>query len=492
MNVARPDPLVFGQRLRHLRRARGLTLDSLGSRIGKRASYLSLIENGRREVRLSLIEELAAALGVTAADLVAPAPPSRRARLEIALERAQEEQLYKELHLPWIKPSAQVPSDVIEHILTLFDALKQRLPLQSQTPEAARRANRALRAEMAATGNYFPEIEEAAADALAAAGYEGGGAVGERVLTDLMAWFGFTLHRVQDLPDSAWSVTDLANRRIYIEQRNALPDRRARSVVLQTLGHFVLGHADPADFSQFLRQQVEASYFAGAVLAPEKQTVELLARARKEGDIAAEDLKEAFYLSYEMAAHRLTNLLTHHFHLKVHFLRSDDAGIIWKAYENDGVPFPVDADGVIEGQRACREWGARRAFVSHDRFVDNAQYTTSPAGLYWCRTHVSTEDRPHHAITIGARAEDARFFRGHETTHTATSGCPDGDCCRRPPTDLASRWETKAWPHARADGHVLATLPAGAFAGVDLYEVYSFLDRRAPEPDQKSEVPSPE
>src|SRR5205085_826054 len=137
--------------------------------------------------------------------------------------------------------------------------------------------------------------------------YSGSGAIAERMLTDLVAHFGFSLHRVHDLPISVRSVTDLAHHRVYIHQRNALPTRAARSVVLQTLGHFALGHTDPASFGEYLHQQVEANYFAGAVLAPERPTVEFLGRARHAHDISVEDLKEVFYVSYEMAAHRLTN-----------------------------------------------------------------------------------------------------------------------------------------------------------------------------------------
>jgi transcriptional regulator with XRE-family HTH domain len=41
------DLATFGQQLRHLRRARGLTLTELGQRIGRAPSALSLLENGR-------------------------------------------------------------------------------------------------------------------------------------------------------------------------------------------------------------------------------------------------------------------------------------------------------------------------------------------------------------------------------------------------------------------------------------------------------------
>lgn len=478
MAIASAETLLFGQRLRHLRRARGLTLDALGDKVGKPAPYLSQLENGRREARLSLIEALASALGVTAADLLDGTAPSRRARLEVDLQQAQDDPLYRSLRLPWLKPSAKVPDDVLQHVLTLFEALKDRsAPVD---PELPRRANAEVRAEMRAAGNYYADIEQLAGDALAASGYDGSGAVAERTLSDLVAHFGFDLHRVQDLPVSTQAVADLRHRRIYIHQRNALPTRVARSVVLQTLGHFALGHAEPADFGEFLRQRVQANYFAGAVLAPERPAVDLMARAKREGDLSAEDLKQVFYISYEMAAHRLTNLATHHLGVPVHFLRADDEGVIWKAYENDGMPFPVDAAGVIEGQRVCRWWGARRAFGSGDRFADHAQYTETPAGRYWCLTHIEIDRHPHEAVSVGTTADHARWFRGHGTTDEATSACPTGPCCRRPAPEAAARWNGRAWPWVRVPGHVLAAIPAGVYPGADVSELYDFLDRHAP------------
>src|SRR5690349_5217499 len=117
MAIARLDALVFGQRLRHLRRARGLTLEQLGELVGKQASFLSLVENGRREARLSLIDDVAHALGVSSAELLATEPPTRRARLEVELQRAQEDPLYRALDLPLLRPSRQVPHEYLEHVV---------------------------------------------------------------------------------------------------------------------------------------------------------------------------------------------------------------------------------------------------------------------------------------------------------------------------------------------------------------------------------------
>src|SRR5215471_18501319 len=88
------DFATFGQRLRHARRAKGLTLAELGTQVGRTPSVLSLIENGKREPRLSLVEQLAAALSVPVADLLRKQPPTRRAQLEIALEQAQRDPSY--------------------------------------------------------------------------------------------------------------------------------------------------------------------------------------------------------------------------------------------------------------------------------------------------------------------------------------------------------------------------------------------------------------
>ncbi|EMY35222.1 helix-turn-helix domain-containing protein, partial [Arthrobacter crystallopoietes BAB-32] len=41
-------------------------------------------------------------------------------------------------------------------------------------------------------------------------------------------------------------------------------------------------------------------------------------------------------------------------------------------------------------------------------------------------------------------------------------------------------WAGRAWPSARAQTHLLAAMPQGAFPGVDETEVYSFLTQHSP------------
>jgi XRE family transcriptional regulator, fatty acid utilization regulator len=473
----RIDFVTLGRRLRHARRGRGLTLAQLASRVGTAASALSLVENGRREPKLTLLQSLAEALDVPLDDLLRPEPPSRRASLEIALERAQRDPAFGTLGLAPLRPSPRVPTDVLEHVVALHDELRRRDERFAATPEAARRANVELRRRMRAQDNYYAEVERVAGEALRAVGHSGG-ALPQRAITDLAAHFGFTLHHVTDLPESTRSVTDMVHRRIYLPQRPAGHD--PRYVVLQTLGHFAMGHTDPKDFADFLSQRVEANYFAAALLVPEAAAVRFLVDAKRDRVLSMEDLRDVFAVSHETAAHRFTNLATHHLGIPVHFSRTDATGTIYKAYENDGLPFPTDATGAIEGQLACRQYTSRRVFGSADRYGTYTQYTDTPAGTFFCTAHVEPAGGGEFAVTVGVPFQHARWFRSADSQRRRRSGCPAPACCKRPPVDLAEKWEGQAWPSARAHSHLLAALPPGTFPGVDTTDVYAFLERHAP------------
>jgi predicted transcriptional regulator len=366
---------------------------------------------------------------------------------------------------------------VLEHLVAVAAELRVQQSKPAATPEEARAANAALRAAMRERGNYFDAIEREAASALRAGGYSGG-ALSQGMLVSVVSHHGFAVRYVQDLPRTVRSLTDLRNRRIYVKQE-PVGAHSPRAVVLQALGHFRLDHQVPRDFADFLRQRVEANYFAAAVLMPEPAAAPVLAAAKQSRDLAVEDLVDLFSVSYEMAAHRFTNLATHHLDLPCHFVKNDASGIIYKAYENDGVVFPSDPSGAIEGQRLCREWSGRQVFGAADRFSPYCQYSDTSSGSYFCVAQVDPRAERGFAITLGVPFEHSRWFRGREVSTRRRSACPDGECCSRPPAALAERWEGQAWPSARAHSHILSALPAGSFPGVDDADVYEFLDRHA-------------
>lgn len=472
------DLATLGQRMRHFRTSAGLTLDQLGAAVGVAPSQLSLMENGKREPRLSLLGSVADRLGIPVAQLLEPTAPTERAGLEIELERAQSSPVYAELGLPVIRASKGMPDDTLRALVGLHHELARRSREAIATPEEARRANTELRAMMRERDNHLPEIEKLAEAQLKAVGHVSG-ALTHREVRQMAEHLGFELVHVNDLPHSARSVTDLENGRIYLPPASIPGGHGLRSMALQAIAHRLLDHAAPESYAEFLHQRLEINYFASACLMPLTQSVEFLRTAKAERNIAIEDFRDAFGTTHESAALRFTNLATPYLDMTWHFLRVGDDGAVYKAYENDGLRLPVDVTGSTEGEIVCRKWSARRAFARTNRTTEFYQYTDTPQGSFFESTQIGTSASDEFSITLGVPFGDSKWFRGRETTRREQSRCPDASCCKRPPAELAQHWSSRAWTSAKVHAHIFSPLPSGTFPGVDDRELYEFLESHA-------------
>jgi transcriptional regulator with XRE-family HTH domain/predicted transcriptional regulator len=469
------DLVTLGQRIRYFRTEAGLTLDQLGSQVGIAGSQLSLIENGRREPRLSLLSQIAATLHKELSELLADTPPTRRAGLEIELEKAQHSPVYASLGLPIIRPAKTMTDQSLEAMVGLHRELARRSREAIATPEEARRANTELRQHMRTLDNYLPQIEELAEETVRSVGHVSG-ALTHRSVSRIAERLGFELVHVGDLPHSARSVIDLENGRVYLPPASIPGGHGLRSMALQALAHRLLEHSEPQSYADFLQQRLEINYFAAACLMPRRQSIEFLQTAKNERNIAVEDFRDAFGVTHEAAALRFTNLATAHLDMTTHFLRVGDDGGVYKGYENDGLRLPLDVTGSIEGQLVCRRWSSRMAFTRTNRTTEFYQYTDTPEGTFFDSTQTGTADAEEFSITIGVPFAHSKWFRGRETTNRLESRCPDESCCRRPRTELSTRWSGKAWSSAKLHAHILSPLPSGTFPGVDDQELYEFLE----------------
>ena len=469
---------TLGHRIRHHRTRSGMTLDELGAAVGVAGSQLSLIENGKREPKLSLLQAIANATGTEVSDLISGEPPNRRAALEIELDRAQSSSVFRQLGIAPVRVNKGMPDETIESILGLHRELHRREREAIATPEEARRANTELRLKMRALDNHLPDIEALAEKQLKAAGHSSG-ALTHRTVSIMAEQLGFELLYVDDLPHSTRSVTDLEHGRIYLPPASIPGGHGLRSMALQAMAHRMLGHTPPTDYADFLQQRLEINYYAACCLIPETAGVAFLQQAKKDRNLAVEDFRDAFGVTHEAAGMRMTNLMTTHLDMRLHFLRVDESGALTRVYENDDLPLPMDVTGSVEGLTVCRKFSARAAFSQRNRTTEHYQYTDTPSGTFWCSTQTGSTDGGGFSITVGVPFDDARWWRGRETTDRAQSTCPDEACCRRPPAGIAERWSSKAWPSARVHTHMFSPLPRGAFPGVDDNEVYSFLDRHA-------------
>ena len=475
------DRLIIGKRIRHYRTRAGLTLEQLGDRVGVVASQLSLVENGKREPKLTLVQALSQTLGVDPSDLIRREAPDERSALEIELERAQSTPGYARLELPHIRSPKSLNDDALRALVGMHRELARRSRVAASTSEEARRANTTIRKQMQERNNYLPDIELIASDLMRRIGH-GAGAVTHREVAMAAELLGFTLIFVDDLPSNTRSITDLENGRIYLPPASIPGGHGLRSLALQAMGHRVLGHEKPKSYAAFLEQRLQINYFAAACLVPEAKAVDFLQYAKRNRNLAIEDFRDAFGVTHEAAAHRFTNLATHHLDLRVHHYRTDDAGALVRGYENDGIPFPVDDEGSIEGELLCAKWGGRTAFLRTDRTSEFYQYSDTPNGTYWTSVQTGQAESGTFAIACGVAFDDARWFRGRDTPIRESSTCPDESCCRTPSDRMKQRWDGKAWPSARMHAHVLSPLPTGTFPGVDDIEMFDFLSRHAPSP----------
>ena len=62
--------LRFGEKLRKLRKERGISQEELGGRAGLHRTYVSSVERGERNVSLETIDKLARGLGLPMGDLM--------------------------------------------------------------------------------------------------------------------------------------------------------------------------------------------------------------------------------------------------------------------------------------------------------------------------------------------------------------------------------------------------------------------------------------
>ncbi|HJB63146.1 MAG TPA: helix-turn-helix domain-containing protein, partial [Candidatus Microbacterium pullistercoris] len=111
------DAIAVGRRIRALRSAKKLTLAQLAEAVGRAPSQLSMIENGHREPRLSMLRAIARELGVTPDALLAQDELDPRSELEIALEREMRSPRLRALGIEPFRIPKGMPDEAIAAML---------------------------------------------------------------------------------------------------------------------------------------------------------------------------------------------------------------------------------------------------------------------------------------------------------------------------------------------------------------------------------------
>lgn len=427
--------LSVGRRLRELRQGKGMGQAELARRLGISAAYMSLIEKGHRNLPLELMWRALEALDVEPEPFL-QSLGERRA--EQSLGELLDEPLWRSLELDrddllMLSAEPRAVTTIaalfnlykntrtqLDHLLSVVARGEADRKARSTEPDA----DAGLRLELSPYDevadfvqrehNYFPEIEEqshalrtderlprrVSADALVQVLERRG----IRVEQSQGVGAGSVVRRF-DPEAGVLTLSDaLPEARRKFELAHViglaiLPAREGATGTALTLG--ARHHETPRLVTVHL-----ANYFAGALLMPYDDFFVAARTLRYDVD----RLAEAFDVSYEAAAHRLTNLADPKRRgVPLHFLRVDVAGNISKRYSATGLAFPVALG-------SCPKWVAHTAFLAPS--VVNKQYSVMPDGTtYLCFAKVTSQPLRGslvkgtvYSIGLGARVEDAAAF----------------------------------------------------------------------------------
>ncbi len=437
------EPLMFGTRVRALRRREKMTQAQLAERLGISASYLNLIENNRRPLTANLLLKLAEQFQL---DLTAFAP-SDEARILADLREVFAD--------PMFDSAPVTGADLRELAVTSPTAARAVLKLY-QGYCTARQSAESLAESVSVHGtsnvltaadpteevndllqrhsNYFPEIE-AAAEAL----WDEAGLHFDDVWGGLIDYLrkrrGIEVRVVR--ADQGKTMRRYDAKRGLITLSEVLPPRTRRfqlahqaglitcSDVIESLG--LHAEIDNEETRSLIRVAL-ANYFAAAVLMPYQPFYESAERGRYDIELLA----HRYRASFEQVCHRLTTLRRPGATgIPMHFIRIDIAGNISKRFSGSGIRMPRFSG-------ACARWNVHSAFLTPGMF--RIQLSRMPDGqIYFCVARTVrrdsgsfTKSRMMHSIGIGCELRHARkiVYSDGIDLENADATTPVGVTCR--------------------------------------------------------------
>lgn len=408
----------MGARIRALRRRSGIGQASLARTLGISASYLNLMENGRRPIPAPMLFSLAAALQVDVNAFSVDEGTSLHQELLAALG----EPIFDEVEV-----KAVDVADLVQHHPAMAAAMAllwRRYRSSQETVEklaslvtgaagavdASRLPSEEVNDLIQRNLNHFPEVEAAAEEIWARHGLSVP-VMFEALERVLRVDHGVEVRIVQDAPGGVIRRFDPETKVLSLWE--AAPPRSWHFQMAHQIGLLRLSEAfervgaDPqltTDESRSMCRMVLANYFAGALLMPYRPFLEAARSARYDVEI----LGHRFRTSFEQVCHRLTCMRRPgNEGLRFHFVKSDTAGNISKRFSGSGIEFARFGGG-------CPRWNVSMAFQTPGRI--RTQVSEMPDGTkYFCIAR-TVEKRlggyraaeVHYAIGVGCRLEDAR------------------------------------------------------------------------------------
>ena len=446
----RKAAIELGPRLRAWRQRQDMAQVRLAERLGISASYLNLIEHGRRPLTAPLLIRFAQEFDVDLGEFsTEDGAQNVHDLVELFGDGLFEGHDLSEDEI--VDFAARVPG-VSRAVLTLYEAYRE-----------AKDNSRTLASRMAATAdevgaaggdvpwrlpseevndllqrrmNYFPELEEAAEALWEQAGLQSEDLYGGLVRY-LQRELGIEVQRVAATPEDRAARRYIPERKLLLVSELLAPHSLNFQIAHQIglLSHGVVidrlveedRRLTTAD-SRTLARVALANYFAGAVMMPYMPFLQAARARRYDVDL----LGHRFRASFEQVCHRLTCLRKPgHEGVPFHFLRVDIAGNISQRFSASGISF-------ARFSGACPRWNLVVAFMTPGQI--RAQLSEMPDGsTFFCiaRT-VNRGARGYHAppalhaVCLGCRAEYASelVYSDGVDLDSTEAAVPVGVTCR--------------------------------------------------------------
>ncbi|MCG8418404.1 MAG: short-chain fatty acyl-CoA regulator family protein [Proteobacteria bacterium] len=438
------QPLMFGTKVRALRRREKLTQAQLADRLGISASYLNLIENNRRPLTANMLLKLAEHFHLDLSSFA----PTDEARLVSDLREVFADPMFESGNVSSsdLREMAVASPAAASAVLKLYqsycsarqsvDSLAEKL-YQQGAPELSSAADPTEEVNdlLQRHGNYFPELERAAEELWDQAGLH---------FDDV--WGGLINYlrrhhkidvRVLRAEEDGKSMRRYDPKRGEITLSEVLPPRSRRFQLAHQVGLICCSETIDSldvyeelssDEARALARVVLSNYFAAAVLMPYQPFLDSALRGRYDIELLA----HRYRTSFEQVCHRLTTLRRPGAEgIPLHFLRIDIAGNISKRFSGSGIGMPRFSG-------ACPRWNVHAAFLTPGMF--RIQLSRMPDGqVYFCIARTVRRDSggynmPHtvHSIAIGCDLNHARemVYSDGVDLDNPNAATPVGVTCR--------------------------------------------------------------
>ena len=461
-----PNDLTnIGSKIRKERRTKGLSQSDLSKKLGISASYLNLLESGRRTITVPLLIKIGNELALSLKDLTVE---SNKRMLSDVMEVLSNE-IFEDLDITNLDTTEFIGNNpnIAKALLTLNDSYKSlrddmqnRLEIMDVESSIKERKSSRLPVEIVSdflqeNKNYFDILEKMAEKLRDKIGLKFGPGIGStevKLTSYLKKEYNIDVTIVPPEDDQkSVKKFDKKSQTLFLSEMLTYTARNFHLAYQIGLSETQEIIAKIIQDNKFYSEEVIPllnisllNYFSAALLMPYDDFLESAKKYKYDIEI----LMHHYATSFEQVTHRLTNLQRPgNEGVPFHFLKTDIAGNVSKRFSLSGIHIPRHGG-------SCPRWNVYIAFLSPGKI--HPQISRMPDGkVYFCIARafekgIEKHGMPRSFVSIGLgcdmqHAKELTYSEGMDLNNKKLETpigiscriCPRVDCQQRafPPID---------------------------------------------------------